>query len=297
MYSASRGIPAVSLLFVSCLSGTVAFSQSVNFIRHVADPLPLVNLHVSPAPCTAEIGRALSGPNVVTPATGDSSSPCDTPPVSVLPVNPCDSASLARAGCNPSRDLIEEDLATKGKPGQKIMRARDRVLEILQTENACSAWFRGRDSNPAATFRTLNFLIDRKGEAFIRVSKDAESQTTYRNPYIASVGQDMGAFSIITLNAEGAFFRAQATTLVVLRQGELTTLGRPQFMNVGPYLGNTLVAQTLALLHEFGHVLNLLPVDFDNQDGKSMQNTDEVLRYCRAEVESKSKRATLSVTR
>jgi hypothetical protein len=297
MYSASRGIRAVILLFVSCLSGTVAFSQGVNFIRHVADPLPLANLHVSRAPCTADSGRALSSTNAATPASGDASSPCDTPPVSALPVNPCDSASLARPGCNPPRDPIQEDLATRGKQGQKILRARERVLEVLQTENACSAWFREKDSNPAATFRTLNFEIDRKGEAFIRVSKDAESQTMYRNPYIASVGQDVGAFSIITLNAEGAFFRAQATTLVVVRDGELTTLGRPQFMNVGPYLGNTLVAQTLALLHEFGHVLNLLPVDFDNQDGRSMQNTGEVLRYCRAEVESKGKRATLSATR
>jgi len=37
------------------------------------------------------------------------------------------------------------------------------------------------------------------------------------------------------------------------------------------------------LLHEFGHVINLLPLDFDNVDGKSVQNTAEVLRYCRAE--------------
>jgi len=46
-------------------------------------------------------------------------------------------------------------------------------------------------------------------------------------------------------------------------------------------------AQILVLLHEFGHVLDLLPADENNVDGKSVQNTNEVLRYCRAESNPK----------
>jgi hypothetical protein len=66
---------------------------------------------------------------------------------------------------------------------------------------------------------------------------------------------------------------------------------------VGPYTGNTLHAQVATLLHEFGHLLDLLPVDEGDQDGKSVHNTYEVLRYCRAEVESKVKRGTLAAVR
>src|SRR6266576_866729 len=49
-------------------------------------------------------------------------------------------------------------------------------------------------------------------------------------------------------------------------------------------------AQILALLHEFGHLVDLLPTDEGDQDGKSVQNTSEVLRFCRAEVEYKARR-------
>jgi hypothetical protein len=297
MYSASRGIGAVILLFVSCLFGTVAFPQGVNFIRHVADPLPLANLHVSRAPCTADSGRAFSNPNSVTPATGDASSPCDTPPVSALPVNPCDSASLARPGCNPPRDLIQGDLAAKGKQGQKILRARERVLEILQTENACSAWFREKDSNPAATFRTLNFEIDRQGEDSVRESKVSGGMTIFRSPYVARVTQADGSYGTITINTKGAFFSPVAMLFEVQWEGGPLMLRGTRSIGVGPYEGDTFHAQILTLLHEFGHIVDLLPTDEDDRDGKSVENTGEVLRFCRAEVESKGKRTTLSATR
>jgi hypothetical protein len=297
MYSASRGIRAVILLFASCLSGTIAFSQGVNFIRHVADPLPHANLRVSRAPCAADSGRALSNPNSLTPATGESSSPCDTPPVSALTVNPCGSASPVRTGCNPPRDLVQEDLATRGKPGQKIQRARERVLEILQTENACSAWFREKDSNPAATFRTLNFEIDRNGEDSVRESKGSGGMSIFRSPYVARVIQADGSHGTITINTKGAFFSPVAMLFEVQWEGGPLMLRGTRSIGVGPYEGDTFHAQILALLHEFGHIVDLLPTDEDDRDGKSVQNTGEVLRFCRAEVELKGKRATLAATR
>jgi hypothetical protein len=297
MYSAPRSIRAVAVLIISSLCGTAAFPQAVKFIHHAADPLPLANMPAGRVPCTRDSGSALGALDLAIPATSDASAPCDTPPVNTPSVNPCNPARPSQIGCGASTDPVQESLAALGKEGQKILRARDRVLEILQTGNACSAWFREKDTNPAATFRTLTYAVDRQGEEVVHVSKDAESQYIYRDPYVAQVGQDTGAFATIKLNAGGAFFHAGATTLVVLKDGGQSRWGGPRSVSIGPYMGDTDAARTLALLHEFGHVLDLLPIDFDNEGGKSMQNTREVLRFCRAEIESKVKRGTLSATR
>jgi hypothetical protein len=297
MYSAPRSILAVALFFMPSLSGTVAFPQAVKLIRHAADPLPLANLPVRRAPCTKDSGSAVSAPYGSTPATGDAGSPCDTPPVNVPSVNPCNPASLAQLGCHAPRDLVQEDLETKGKPGQKILRARERVLEILQTENACSAWFREKDSNPADTFRTLSFEVDRKAEDFVLESRDADNMNIFRNPYVAKVFQGDGRYATITINTNGAFFSPMARVVEVWKGGGPVSHRGPRLTNVGPYAGDTMHAQVLVLLHEFGHVLDLLPADGNNVDGKSVQNTNEVLRFCRAEVESKAERRGLSATR
>ncbi len=298
MYSASRSIRAVTMLMMSTLSGTLAFPQAVKFIRHAADPLPLANMFSGRAPCTMDSGSAVVAAYAATPVTSDAGAPCDTPSVSVSPVNPCNPAARpGQIGCDGPKDRVQDDLAIMGKTGQKILRARDKVLEILQTENACSAWLRGMDSNPAATFRTLNYVVDRRGEAFVHVSRDTASQYIFRDPYVARVGQDTGAYATITLNAGGAFFQTQAAVLVGFGDGGLSKISGPRLMNIGPYPGDSVAGQMLALLHEFGHVLNLLPVDFNNEDGKSVQNTAEVLRFCRAEIESKVRRITLQAQR
>jgi hypothetical protein len=213
-------------------------------------------------------------------------------------MNPCNSAARqGQIGCDAPKDRVQDELAAMGKTGQKILRARDRILEILQTENTCSAWLREKDSNPAATFRTLNYAVDHQGEAFIHVWKDSGSQYIFRYPYVARVGQDTGAYSTITLNAQGAFFQTQAAALVGYRDAGVSEISGPRLMNIGPYSGDSLAGQTLALLHEFGHVLDILPVDFNNEDGKSVQNTAEVLHFCRAEIESKARRTTLQAKR
>ena len=297
MYSAPRSIRAVALLIVSSFSGTVAFPQAVKFIRNAADPLPLAFMSSGRGSCMSEPGSAAGAPYAATAVSNDAGFPCDTTPVSVAPVNPCNPAILGQRGCEAPKDLVHEELATMGKTGQKILRARDKVLEILQAENACSAWMRQKDSNPAATFRTLAYEVDRHGEEFVHVWKDAASQYIYRDPYVASVGQDLGAFATITLNAGGAFFQPQAPSILISKETGLSKISGVHYVNIGPYPGDSLNARTLALLHEFGHVLNLLPADYENEDGKSVQNTAEVLRHCRAEVESKGRRGTLRAAR
>src|ERR1700675_736955 len=48
------------------------------------------------------------------------------------------------------RILLE--LSPLGKAGDTIARAREQVLEILQQNNACTAWFQESDPDPAEVF-------------------------------------------------------------------------------------------------------------------------------------------------
>jgi hypothetical protein len=181
-----------------------------------------------------------------------------------------------------------------GKAGQKILRARGKVLEILGTENACSAWFRSKDANPAATFRTLRYQLDLHGEEYILESRDTGPLDLFRNPYVARVIQGDGPYGTVTINPKGAFFAVMARVYEVRKEGGPASMRPTRLLHVGPYEGDTLHAQVVTLLHEFGHVLDILPSDQDNVEGRSVHNTGEVLRNCRAELDSLPKRGTVS---
>jgi hypothetical protein len=199
--------------------------------------------------------------------------------------------------CVTSKDLVQEDLVTMGKPGQKILRAREKVLEILESENGCTEWFREKDSNPAATFRTVSFILDSKGQGYVLDIKDRDSRDMLYIPYVAKVFQAEGPNSRVTINRNGAFFSPTSVVVKGWKEGGGLSFLSQRSLRVGPYLGDTLSAQVLALLHEFGHVIDLLPGDGEDLEGKSAQNTNEVLRYCRAEVESSARRGTLAAKR
>jgi hypothetical protein len=211
-------------------------------------------------------------------------------------LKPCDPANRAGTGCHDGRDLVQANLDAMGKAGQKISRARDKVLEILGTENSCSAWFGEKDSNSAATFRTLRFELDRHGEELIRESRDRGPLYIFRSPYVARVIQGDGPHSTITINLKGAFFTTMARVVEVSKEGGPPNLRGARQLHVGPFDGDTLPAQVVTLLHELGHVLEILPSDQDNVEGKSVQNTYEVLRHCGAEINLPSKRGTFSAS-
>ena len=298
MYAALRSTLAVALLCVFPGSGK---AQSPKFLRHAPTPLPLAPLTDLPPATPCARGARLPETAAVGASTprSDAILPCDDESPTIATANPCNGSIGIRMGCNLpnglikslSRDAVEADLRTMGKPGQKILLARKRVLEILETENGCTAWFREKDANPAATFGTLNFVLDRQGEGRVLETRDASALHVYRSPYVAKVMQEAGAYATVTLNLRGAFFIPLAQVTEVREEGGPSPLlGSPRFLLVGPYTGATLPAQVVALLHEFGHVIDRLPEDQNNIDGKSMQNTEEVLRYCHAEVESKVRR-------
>jgi hypothetical protein len=119
----------------------------------------------------------------------------------------------------------------------------------------------------------------------------------WRQPYVARATQDGGAHTAITINAYGAFYRTQGNVIKLAPEGGPFEADGTRLLTVGSYQGDTLPAQMVTLLHEFGHIIDLLPEDADNLDGKSVRNTDEVLRHCRAEVQARTQQAKQTANR
>lgn len=194
-------------------------------------------------------------------------------------------------GCNDEVDPVPAELSTLGKAGVKIARAREGVLAILRSDNACTEWFASKDATPVATFQSLSFVLDKDGPQNIFELAQAESVLLWKQPYVASATQDGGPHTAITINANGAFYRPQGNVLKVFQEGGPVQSDGARLLTVGSYRGDTLPAQMVTLLHEFGHIIDLLPEDADNLDGKSVKNTDAVLRHCREEVETRAQQA------
>src|SRR5438132_649902 len=132
MYSVYRSIRAVAIFMLTMVNlfETPSFPQGVKFIRHAADPLPLAKMSAGRAGCALNPGSAVVATYAATSETGAASAPCDTPTVSVPSMNPCNrGVKPGQSGCDASKDRVQGDLAAMGKTGQKILRARDRVLE------------------------------------------------------------------------------------------------------------------------------------------------------------------------
>ena len=303
MFTARRSVQAVAaVLVVSSVVSLPAFSQSAQFSRVEARSLHALRLSASTNPCLHNSNRFVVG--VPGDASKDNSPlfPCDRPissairemPVTVAPCNPSTQATIP---CSASSDAVRDDLNTMGKQGQSILRARDKVLEILQTGNACTAWYRTKEPDPASAFRTLTFALDRDGESYVRKILESGGIELIRNPYVARVMQGGGLNSTVSINLHGAFFFPMAGVVEDRLEGGPLSFRGARAIQVGPYAGGTFRAQVVALLHEFGHVIDLLPPDHDDYEGKSRQNTLDVLQACRAEVESKEKLHTLSASR
>jgi hypothetical protein len=186
--------------------------------------------------------------------------------------------------CNVPADTVLAELSALGKRGAKIAHAREEVLKILRSENACAAWFRTKDNAPADTFQSLDFSLDLHGPQDIFASLQDQSTMVVRQPYVARATQDGGPHTMITINASGAFYRSQGQVQKTAREGGPGVREGAHLLTVGAFRGDTLPAQMVTLLHEFGHVIGLLPEDADDLDGKSTRNTDEVLRHCRSEI-------------
>jgi len=292
MHSAESYIRiAATVLILWVISPEVAVSQKVSLTGSADASFLLAALPPSRERCAKGAGNSAI-PRADTEVAGDAPSSCGALPAAVPALKPCDTANRGATGCEEAKDPAETSLEAMGKAGLRISLAREKVLEILGAENACSAWFRSKDANPAATFRTLRYELDPHAEQYILESRDKGPLDLFRNPYVAKVTQGDGANGTVTINPKGAFFSVMARVFEVRTEGGPVSMRATRLLHVGPYDGNTLPAQVVTLLHEFGHVLDMLPSDQDDVEGRSVQNTGEVLRNCRAELVSLPKRGT-----
>jgi hypothetical protein len=320
MLATGKSLRTLFLVLAICLMGTTrTYSQSPTFFNASKSPSNRTSSGAWLAKCEAFSVNGFAGrrfsdasgwPAAGNAAPGDFSAPSapeafcvesalrDAPRASAD--NSCPESSAGVPGvpggprnpaCSNSGDPVLAELSSLGKAGVKLARAREQVLEILRSDNGCTAWFRSKDAKPADTFQSLNFLLDQRGPKDVFESNLAESMVLFRQPYVARATQDGGAHTAITINAHGAFYRTQGNALKVVTEGGPVHSDGTRLLTVGAYRGDTLPAQIVTLLHEFGHIIDLLPVDADNLDGKSVRNTDEVLRHCRGEVEARSQLA------
>jgi hypothetical protein len=222
--------------------------------------------------------------------------PCVAPSLPTPPDNPCELVNLFGAGCPDARDPMRSELLAMGKPGRVIERAREKALEILQVENPCSAWYRESRPYPAATFRSIAYALDDAGPQFIARWQDDSQAWLFRQPYVAHVVQNSGAHALVTLNTSGAFFQVDSPVRELQKDGGPMRVRDREVLRVDSYAGGTLPAQVITLLHEFAHAVGLIPPDLADAGGKSVRNTQELLRFCRGEVEAASKHTPSSGT-
>lgn len=187
--------------------------------------------------------------------------------------------------------LVDAELPLLGSVGLVVAGARQQVLQILAEHSSCSAWYAQAEDNPQRKFASLHYRIDEDGED-AAVGEYKSFGLVYREPYVARAQQNVGAGSVITLNAHGAFFLLRAPLKAHVNDGA-PLFDRPSvYLHVANYSGGTINAQVATLLHEFAHVVGVLPVDFGeaNSGSLSTQNTFTVLQHCRKQVEASSKR-------
>lgn len=207
--------------------------------------------------------------------------------------------SCAPASCQDRGTLVgyhsSAQLAALGERGMTIAVAREKVLEILQGQNSCSAWFRQTDPDAANVFAGLHIIVDPNGPRYITGSKTDFGDELLKHPYAASASENAGRGAVITLNANGPFFVPSA---IVLQQdyvgGPLHRAGW-RLLSTGGYAGNTLSAQMTTLLHELGHVIGRIPEDVDELSGQSGRNTAEVLHFCHAQIKTVARSDHLAV--
>src|SRR5271168_927701 len=92
------------------------------------------------------------------PSEGLCLGPDSSAPARPLAGNPCpQNVSAMRYlprtyPCQDIQDFIPAELSALGKAGLKIARAREVVLDILRSQNACTEWLETKAAVPAATF-------------------------------------------------------------------------------------------------------------------------------------------------
>lgn len=194
-------------------------------------------------------------------------------------------------------DPVSAELAAMGKRGQVIAVARQQTLAILQSENACSAWFRETDPDSAEVFRSLHYEITEHEPAFIFHLKDGQGGGPFKHPWAARSTQNAGQNSTVGLNSGGPFFNASSQVLEVDSKSTLQWPAGVHRLVIASFLGNSPGARITTLLHELGHIIGRIPADSDSWDGLSSRNTEEVLRHCKHDIRDAASESTYRSSR
>lgn len=174
----------------------------------------------------------------------------------------------------------------------QLQHARARALSILREENGCSVWFREVDPDAAAVFESLKIEIARKNQEYVLRMTGARGEHSYKHPWGARSNQLAGRSSLVELNPGGPFF-VMSLPVVESEAGRSFhyTGGEYRRLTVGGFPGDSPEAQITILLHELAHVIGRIPEDDDSWDGRSVRNTEEVLRNCRGEIQDYAQRS------
>jgi len=289
MLHARGRFAVVFLVFgLSLISGKVAHSQN----QLVTPPTSMARSAVIPAPC----GDRWPVPGAQRERTAARETDHSDKLCAELVFDRSAIGSPVRSDVREraNEDPVLEELKSLGAQGLTIELAREEVIEILEGRNRCAAWFEQAEPDAARKFRSLRYTIDESGPQYSLKIQNAAGEWLYQQPYTASSIEDAGAGSTITINRKGAFFQLRAGVRIVPKDGGPGGLGTSQLLHLDLYLGGTLGAQVTTLLHEYSHLVGLLPADSGSFSGRelSTQNTQMVLRHCRAQVEAAGKHST-----
>jgi hypothetical protein len=190
----------------------------------------------------------------------------------------------------------EGGLRDIGEAATNIGRAREAVYEILDGENACSAWLRRTDPRVAATFLSLTFWVDEYGSKRVVKERNGNGIWIEHGPYIARTHEGTGPGTTVTINGNGAFFRSRGDVYKIEWTGSIgNDTGSSRHLHVGPFDGGTLEAQVVTLLHELAHVIGAVPSDDSSVVGfaRSQENTELILRHCQGEASATARKTRL----
>jgi len=188
----------------------------------------------------------------------------------------------------PHKDRVSSDQSLDDG-GELVARVRVQVLALLQTENACAAWFKESEPDAAGVFASLRIEIGERKPAYVVHMKNEDGDNRFKHPWAARTTQAGGRDSLIWLNPGGPFFNSSSLVVDLDPMSALLIPGTTRRLFVGSFAGSTNEAQMATLIHELGHVVGRIPEDDDSWDGRSSRNTEEVMKHCKHEIRSIAK--------
>jgi hypothetical protein len=193
-----------------------------------------------------------------------------------------DGSSTSADDCHRLPTLRE--LTSMGARGNLIAQSRDLTLDILQGQNACSAWFQEVEPAVSEIFGSLHYELDKTGRADIFSLRDDDGETLYKDPWGAMTNENAGRDATVRINTNGAFFNRMSRVTRLSVSGVPASRDTWHFLTIASFLGDTAEARITIMLHELGHIVGRIPEDDDSWGGQSTRNTREVLRHCKGEI-------------